>query len=40
LAKAALEKKLVAQKNVNDLLPTLATAKSNADRLKTQLDQL
>ncbi len=40
LAKAALEKKLVAQKNVNDLQPTFDTAKATADRLKTQLDQL
>jgi phage shock protein A len=40
LAKAALEKKLVAQKNVNDLLPTYDTAKATAERLKTQLDQL
>lgn len=40
LAKAALEKKLVAQKNVNDLQPTHDTAKATADRLKSQLDQL
>ena len=40
LAKAALEKKLVAQKNVNDLQPTFDTAKATADRLKSQLDQL
>lgn len=40
LAKAALEKKLVIQKNVNDLQPTFVTAKATADRLKNQLDQL
>jgi phage shock protein A len=40
LAKAAIEKKLVAQKNVNDLLPTHASALATAERLRTQLDQL
>lgn len=40
LAKAAIEKKLVAQKNVNDLLPTHASANATAERLRTQLDQL
>lgn len=40
LAKAALEKKAVAQKNVNDLIPTHASAKVTAEKLKTQLDQL
>lgn len=40
LAKAALEKRIVAQKNVDDLLPTLQSAKATADRLKSQLDQL
>lgn len=40
LAKAALEKKLVASKNVNDLLPTHQSAKATADRLKSQLEQL
>lgn len=40
LAKAAIEKKLVAQKNVNDLLPTHASALATAERLSTQLDQL
>lgn len=40
LAKGALEKKMVAQKNVNDLLPTFDSAKATADRLKSQLDQL
>lgn len=40
LAKAAIEKKLVAQKNVNDLLPTHASASATAERLRSQLDQL
>lgn len=40
LAKAALEKRIVAQKNVDDLLPIVQSANSTADRLKTQLDQL
>ena len=40
LAKAALEKKIIAQKNVNDLEPTFQTAKATAERLKSQLDEL
>lgn len=40
LAKAALEKRVVAQKNVDDLMPVVQSAKITAEKLKTQLDQL
>lgn len=40
LAKQALEKKAIAQKNVQDLTPIYHQAKETAEKMKTQLDQL
>lgn len=40
LAKAALEKKAVAERNTNDLKPLHAQAKSTADKLREQLNKL
>ncbi|MFM2134365.1 MAG: hypothetical protein RL156_1646 [Bacteroidota bacterium] len=40
LAKAALEKKAVTEKNVADLAPIYATAKATSEKLRGQLDQL
>lgn len=40
LAKAALEKKAVAERNVADLQPIHATAKATSEKLRGQLDQL
>jgi len=40
LAKAALEKKSVNERNVNDLVPIYGQAKDSADKLRTQLNLL
>ncbi len=40
LAKAALEKKSVAERNTNDLKPLHAQAKATADKLREQLNKL
>lgn len=40
LAKAALEKKAITERNVNDLTPIHATAKATSEKLRSQLDQL
>jgi len=40
LARAALEKKSIAEKNVADLTPISAQAKATSDKLRTQLNQL
>lgn len=40
LAKAALEKKKVAQRNVQDLEPTFKQAEATANKLRNQLDEL
>lgn len=40
LAKQALEKKAISQKNVQDLTPIHQQAKEMADKMKAQLDQL
>ena len=40
LAKAALEKRSLAQKNINDLEPLYTSAKQTADNLRSQLEQI
>lgn len=40
LAKQALEKKAISQKNVQDLTPIYHQAKDTAEKMKSQLDQL
>ena len=40
LAKAALEKKTVTDKNIADLQPIFTQAKTTSDNLRTQLNQL
>jgi phage shock protein A len=40
LARAALEKKAIQDKNISDLEPVYLTAKSTSDKLRTQLDAL
>lgn len=40
LARQALEKKAVAEKNVNDLVPVQATATQTSAKMREQLDQL
>ncbi len=40
LAKAALEKKAVSDRNIADLEPTYASAKSTSEKLRDQLEQL
>jgi len=40
LAKAALEKKAIAERNINDLVPVLEQARQTSNKLRQQLDQL